>query len=60
VASIPAGRPVSLERECFPLWLGQPLHGIATRRRFLDIGTPESYRQAEEFFRVKAYELSRV
>lgn len=50
VAAIPAGRPVSLERECFPSWLGLPLQGVATGGCFLDIGTPESYRAAEEFF----------
>lgn len=49
IAAIPAGRQVSLERDLFPQWLGN-LHGVTSRGRFIDIGTPESYRQAAEFF----------
>ncbi len=45
---IPAGRPVSLEREIFPLWIERGLYGYRSEAAFLDIGTPESYRAAEE------------
>ena len=48
--SIPAGRPVSIEREVFPAWAGRGLQAFPTRGRFLDIGTPESYSAAQEFF----------
>lgn len=48
--SIPPGREVSLEREIFPAWVGNGLHGFAEGRRFLDIGTPESFAQAQGFF----------
>jgi NDP-sugar pyrophosphorylase family protein len=52
LATIPVGRPVSLEREMFPRWLvGAGLSGFRGAGRFLDIGTPESYAAAEEFFR---------
>jgi NDP-sugar pyrophosphorylase family protein len=49
--AVPEGRAVSLEREVFPLWAGRGrLFGLCGGGRFLDIGTPESYREAEEFF----------
>ncbi|MBI4551835.1 MAG: nucleotidyltransferase family protein [Candidatus Latescibacteria bacterium] len=50
LGTIPAGRPVSLEREMFPRWIGQGVSGVRVNRRFLDIGTPESYSMAERFF----------
>lgn len=49
--SIPAGRAVSIERQMFPAWIGRGLHGYQEGRQFLDIGTPESYAQAEQFFK---------
>ena len=55
IESIPAQREVSLEREVFPAWIGRGLWGYAsTDSRFLDIGTPESYALATEFFGRKA------
>ncbi len=48
---IPPGRPVSIERELFPQWIARGLRAYRTEGRFLDIGTPESYRIAERFFR---------
>lgn len=51
VMAIPADRPVSLEREVFPAWIGQGLRAFPSEGRFLDIGTPESYREAAAFFR---------
>lgn len=50
LASIPAAGAVSLERECFPAWIGRGLYGDPVEGRFLDIGTPESYAAASEFF----------
>jgi len=50
VRDIPQGRLVSLEREVFPSWVGQRLYGYRSRGRFLDIGTPKSYAQADKFF----------
>lgn len=45
---IPAGVPVSIERETFPALLAAaaPLYALATKGYWLDIGTPEKYRQA--------------
>jgi NDP-sugar pyrophosphorylase family protein len=48
--TIPGTGTVSLEREVFPAWIGHGLFGCPGDGRFLDIGTPESYGAAEEFF----------
>jgi len=48
--TIPDDRPVSLEREVFPHWIGRGLLGYQNYGSFLDIGTPESYAEAERFF----------
>ena len=47
ISAIPPGQPVSLEKDIFPQWLPQGLHGLTAKGLFMDIGTPESYRQAE-------------
>ena len=51
--SIPEGRAVSLEREIFPSWIEQGLYGYCSKSCFQDIGTPESYAEAESFFSAK-------
>jgi len=48
--TIQANCPVSLEREIFPTWIGHGLHGYQCHGRFLDIGIPESFVSAEDFF----------
>ena len=48
--TIPASGAVSLEREMFPAWIGQGLYGYRSEGRFVDIGTPEAYAVAEQFF----------
>ena len=55
VASIPADRPYSLERELFPSLTGGELFGFCGEGRFIDIGTPESYAAAEDFFAGKKF-----
>jgi D-glycero-alpha-D-manno-heptose 1-phosphate guanylyltransferase len=47
ISQIPAGRMVSLETEVFPTWIGREFFAKETPGIFLDIGTPESYMQAE-------------
>lgn len=46
---IPEGRPVSLEREIFPLWLseGRKLQAFVSNGACVDIGTPERYELAQ-------------
>jgi NDP-sugar pyrophosphorylase family protein len=48
--TIPATCAPSLEHDVFPTWIGRGLSGCPAGGRFLDIGTPESYAAAEEFF----------
>ena len=52
IEKIPSGQAVSIEKEMFPAWVDQGLYGYAqaSTGRFLDIGTPESYAAATEFF----------
>jgi NDP-sugar pyrophosphorylase family protein len=47
---IALGRPYSLEQDLFPRLAGKNLYGYPAAGRFIDIGTPESYRAAEKFF----------
>ncbi|BBO79766.1 nucleoside-diphosphate-sugar pyrophosphorylase [Desulfosarcina ovata subsp. sediminis] len=47
--SIPEGRPVSLEREIFPQWISQGLAVFRHNGGFIDIGTPESYAEAQSY-----------
>jgi NDP-sugar pyrophosphorylase family protein len=52
VESIPPHRPASLERDLLPGWVADGhVRAFRCGGRFLDIGTPESYAQAESFFR---------
>ncbi|MFI5398208.1 MAG: nucleotidyltransferase family protein [Candidatus Binatia bacterium] len=50
VTSIPVGSAVSIERDVFPAWVGRGLRAYRARAPFLDIGTPDSYAEAESFF----------
>lgn len=51
IEEVPAGQAVSIEREMFPAWSrAGKLFGHPAGGSFLDIGTPESYVAAEEFF----------
>jgi mannose-1-phosphate guanylyltransferase len=43
---IPAGRPVSFEREVFPKLVGNGLYGHHADGYWIDIGTPERYLEA--------------
>jgi NDP-sugar pyrophosphorylase family protein len=52
--TIPPDGAVSLEQEMFSRWIGRALYGYPSRGRFLDIGTPESYAMAEQFFMKEA------
>ncbi len=48
--NIPPGQALSLEREVFPRLVGTGLFGFKAGREFLDIGTPQSYEEAQSFF----------
>lgn len=49
IRAIPEGQAISLERDVFPGLVGRGLHGYCGNGEFIDIGTPESYSQAEDF-----------
>jgi len=42
--------PCSLEYDIFPKLIGNRFYGYQTQDAFIDIGTPESYAQANKFF----------
>ena len=48
--TIPVSGAVSLEQELLPGWINYGLYGYQSGRSFLDIGTPEAYALAEQFF----------
>lgn len=50
VESIPKVGAVSLERTMFPAWIHHGLYGYRSEGKFLDIGTPEKFALAEQFF----------
>lgn len=41
---------ISLELDVFPNWIGKGLRGYKAQCRFLDIGVPVAYAEAEDFF----------
>lgn len=47
---IPKGKAVSFEIDLFPNWVSRGLYGFQTDCKFIDIGTPESYKEAKNFF----------
>lgn len=47
---IPENKIVSLEKEMFPGWIGKDFYGFKGQGKFVDIGTSESLKKAEEFF----------
>lgn len=51
LSDIELGRVVSLERDVLPSWVTRgKVFGSPGSSRFIDIGTPESYAEAEAFF----------
>ncbi len=47
---IPAGMKYSLEYDLFPQLAGRNSHAFITNEKIIDIGTPNRYKQAIEFF----------
>lgn len=50
VEAIPPGHIVSIETEIFPSMIGRGLYSVIGDSAFLDIGTPEAYATASQFF----------
>ncbi len=55
IASVSEGRTCSLEKQIFPGWIEQGIYAMKTDGGFIDIGTPESYREAGAFFSAGTY-----
>jgi D-glycero-alpha-D-manno-heptose 1-phosphate guanylyltransferase len=48
--SLPRNQFLSLERQAIPFWLKHKIGGYRSIAKFIDIGTPDSLKQAEKFF----------
>lgn len=47
---IPENSLISFEKDIFPKWIGNKFYGFKGNGRFIDIGTPETYKKAKKFF----------
>ena len=47
---IKGGSMVSLEKDIFPSLIGNDFYAYISENKFLDIGTPTSFFEAEKFF----------
>lgn len=56
ICQIPPKQKVSLERDVFPLLCGGGFYALKGQYPFIDIGTPESYRLANDFFTERHYD----
>lgn len=41
----------SIEKECFPIWTEKNLGAYTTNAKFIDIGTPESFKEAQTYIK---------
>lgn len=51
IETIPVETPFSLERKLFPKLICKGIYGFQFKGEFIDIGTPESFASADNFFR---------
>ena len=50
IAALPGNRNISLEKDLFPALIGKQFFAFPQETKFIDIGTPSSYKEAETFF----------
>jgi D-glycero-alpha-D-manno-heptose 1-phosphate guanylyltransferase len=50
IAAFPGNRNISLEKDLFPTLIGKDFFAFPKEAKFIDIGTPSSYKEAETFF----------
>lgn len=50
IAEFPQDKEISIEKDIFPNWIGKGFYGYKSNNKFIDIGTPENYARAEQFF----------
>lgn len=51
IESIPVGKPISLESDVFQSVIQRGIYGFRCEGAFIDIGTPESYADADNFIK---------
>ena len=50
IGSLPENKTISLEKDLFPQWLDKGIYAYKSEGRFIDIGIPEDYARAGDFF----------
>ena len=50
IAALPGNKNISLEKDLFPTLIGKEFFAFPQAAKFIDIGTPSSYKEAETFF----------
>ena len=50
IAAFPGNSNISLEKDSFPTLIGKDFFAFPQEAKFIDIGTPSSYKEAETFF----------
>lgn len=51
IKEIPDNKQISIEKDIFPFWIGKEFYGFKGNHNFIDIGTPESYAFAQQYFK---------
>ena len=51
IAALPGNKNISLEKDVFPTLIGKQFFAFPQETKFIDIGTPSSYKEAETFFK---------
>ena len=51
IAALPGNKNISLEKDLFPTLIGKQFFAFPQEAKFIDIGTPSSYEEAETFFK---------
>jgi NDP-sugar pyrophosphorylase family protein len=51
IAALPVNRNISLEKDLFPTLISKKFFAFQADAKFIDIGTPISYKEAETFFK---------
>ncbi len=52
IAALPDSVKISLEKDFFPTLIGKRFFAFPREEKFIDIGTPSSYKEAEKFFKM--------
>ena len=50
IAAMPHRKPLSIEKDVFPTWTTKRFYGYRAGGTLIDIGTPERYATANDFF----------